>query len=154
MTVFLIKNTSDDRQKVAQHRIASGFYPEPMIGGARLRVKEWMYLSIEHFERIRERLYKSFTDGVITAEQVNVPDDTDIRYGVPFTPDPQPTKWANPVQEPAQLGEPIIEPVLPPVLPEPLVPEIPEIPPEEQDPEEQPVIPEVPTQSHKKPELA
>lgn len=82
--MMLIRNTSGDRRKVTQHRTASALQPEPSIGGARLRAGQQMYIEDDHFARIRDSLYKSFKDGVIEVEPVQVKEGENIRVGVPM----------------------------------------------------------------------
>jgi hypothetical protein len=65
MHFYTIRNTSNDRAKVSLHRTASGFTPEPSIGGVRLRAGNQMNISEEHFERIRDLLFRLYETGVI-----------------------------------------------------------------------------------------
>lgn len=83
MTIYLIRNTSDDRTKVTQHRSAPGFEPEPSIGGTRLRVGHQMYIEGDHFARIRDSLFGFFKNGVIEVTTF-VGDPASVRLLIPI----------------------------------------------------------------------
>ncbi len=112
MSLYLLKNTSDDRQKVTLHRAASGMTAVIQIAGVRLDPGMQMYIEKEHFERIRELLVKNYQDGALEVLEVTPKEDAQIRVLCPEripTPNSNPHAEYNPAAQEVEVPHETVE---------------------------------------------
>jgi hypothetical protein len=93
MSLFLLKNTSDDRAKVTLHRSAASMTAVINIAGVRLDPGMQMYVEKEHFERIRDQLVKQYQDGSLEVVEVEPKEGVELRV---LAPERIPTPHVNP----------------------------------------------------------
>lgn len=146
MQFFTIRNTSNDRAKTALHRTAPGFTPEPSIGGVRLRTGYQMHIGQEHFERIRDDLYRLHLSGaieVIEGKTAEGAPDVEFMRPEEIPPMEVPVRLHNPLkpEEPQIVSMPARSEDnppppsdLPPPPPTPDLPPVVEVPPAELPP--------------------
>lgn len=90
--IYRIKNTADDRTKVLQHRLATGFQMEPSLGGHRIRLGQFLDIAEDHYLRVKEMVDSWVAKGMV---EVSVVGNNISKYPPPsvveevFVPSPQ-----------------------------------------------------------------
>lgn len=77
--MYRIKNTADDRSKHLLHRTANQFELEPQIGGHRIRLRSYLDITDEHYERVKHMVDAWVRKGIVEVSKV----------GPDFTGDPR-----------------------------------------------------------------
>lgn len=68
-----IKNTADDRRKAHLHRTASRFQMEPTLGSTRIRLRGYVDITDEHYERVKDLIEEWVAKGMVEVIRLEGP---------------------------------------------------------------------------------
>lgn len=64
--MYRVKNTANDRSKTLLHRVAPGFVEEPTLGSRRIRLGEYLDITDEHYDRVKDMLAGWVKKGMVS----------------------------------------------------------------------------------------
>lgn len=75
--MYRIKNTADDRSKHLLHRTATQFELEPSLGGHRIRLRSYLDITDEHYERVKSVVAAWERKGIVEVSRINTDSSSD-----------------------------------------------------------------------------